>query len=104
MDTERDGVLISGPRIVLREKKVEDARDDYAWRTDSELAELDATRPLNMSYEDFARYTKEEISLPGIRSKRLAVDTVEGRHIGNCMVYDIDLRSGDAELGILRRS
>ncbi|HIM89446.1 MAG TPA: N-acetyltransferase [Dehalococcoidia bacterium] len=100
-ESECDGVLISGPRIVLREKKIEDVKDDYAWRTDPELAELDATRPLNMAYEDFARYSKEEISLPGIRSKRLAVDTVEGRHIGNCMFYDIDLRSGEAELGIM---
>ena len=100
-ETERDGVLIAGQRIVLREKKVEDAQDDYAWRIDPELAELDATRPLNMTYEDFARYSKEEISLPGSRSKRLAVDTVDGRHIGNCMFYDIDLRSGEAELGIM---
>ena len=100
-ESEREGVLILGPRIVLREKKIEDAKDDYGWRIDSELAELDATRPLNMSYEDFARYSKEELSLPGIRSKRLAVDTVEGRHIGNCMFYDIDLRSGEAELGIM---
>jgi len=100
-ETERDGVLISGPRVVLREKKLEDVKEDYNWRVDPELAELDATRPLNMAYEDFARYSKEEISLPGIRSKRLAIDTVEGRHIGNCMFYEIDLRTGEAELGIM---
>ena len=99
--TDRDGVSISGKRIVLREKQIEDIKDDYAWRTDAELAELDATRPLNMSYNDFDRYSQEEISMPGVRSKRLGVDTVDGRHIGNCMFYDIDLRNGEAEVGIM---
>ena len=87
--------------VVLREKKIEDIGDDYAWRTDVELAKLDATRPLNMSYTDFARYSKEEISMPGVRSKRLGIDTVDGSHIGNCMFYDIDLRNGAAEVGIM---
>lgn len=94
-------MLMEGPRIVLREKKVQDTEDDYAWRVDPELAELDATRPLNMSYDDFARYFREELSLPGVRSKRLGIDTLDGKHIGNCMFYDIDLRNGEAELGIM---
>jgi RimJ/RimL family protein N-acetyltransferase len=94
-------VLISGSKVVLREKRIEDAPDDYAWRTDEELARLDATRPLHMRYEDFTRYSKEEINYPNPRSKRLAIDTLDGKHIGNCMFYDIDLRQGEAELGIM---
>ncbi len=98
---ERDRVSLRGARIVVREKDMSDISDDYAWRTDAELAELDATRPLGMSYDDFYRYSKEDLTLPSMRSKRLAIDTTEGKHIGNCMFYDIDLRDGEAEVGIM---
>ena len=97
----RDDVFICGDNIVLREKHVSDIPDDYQWRTDPELAELDATRPLHMSYSDFERYSRQELAYPAVRSKRLAVDTADGVHIGNVMFYDIDLRGGEAELGIM---
>ncbi len=97
----RDPVFVQGERVILREKQVTDIADDYQWRTDPELAELDATRPLQMSYRDFERYSVEELNYPATRSKRLSVDTVCGAHIGNVMFYDIDLRSGEAELGIM---
>ena len=94
-------VFIKGEKVVLREKGIEDARDDYAWRVDEELASLDGTRPLNMSYEDFLKYAREDLAFPSTQSKRLAIDTHEGKHIGNCMYYDIDLRQGEAEMGIM---
>ena len=98
----RDSVFVEGERVVLREKQVTDIADDYQWRTDPELAELDATRPLQMSFSDFERYSIEELNYPATRSKRLAVDTLcGGAHIGNVMFYDIDLRTGEAELGIM---
>ena len=97
----RDPVFVEGERVVLREKQVSDIADDYQWRTDPELAELDATRPLQMNFSDFERYSIEELNYPASRSKRLAVDTVCGSHIGNVMFYDIDLRTGEAELGIM---
>ena len=97
----RDNVSISSDRVVLREKKKSDISDDYRWRSDPELAELDATRPLSISYKDFERLSKDEMSYPSSRSKRLSVDTLDGQHIGNVMFYDIDLRSGQAELGIM---
>ena len=96
-----DALSIKGNKVVLREKRIEDAPDDYAWRVDEELARLDATRPLRMSYEDFVRYSKEELAYPSPWSKRIGVDTHEGKHIGNCMYYDIDLRRGETELGIM---
>ena len=86
---------------MLREKRIEDAADDYAWRVDEELASLDATRPLNMSYENFLRYSREEIAYPSPMSKRFGIDTHDGKHIGNGMCYDVDLRRGEAELGIM---
>ena len=78
-------VDISGTLVRIREKRTEDIPDEYAWRVDEELSRLDATRPLTMSYEDFFRYTREEIQFQSYRSKRLAVDTLEGLHIGNVM-------------------
>ena len=96
-----DALSIKGNKVILREKRIEDAPDDYAWRVDEELARLDATRPLRMSYEDFFRYSNEELAHPSPWSKRIAVDTHDGKHIGNCMYYDIDLRRGETELGIM---
>ncbi len=93
--------MIRGEKVVLREKRIEDAADDYAWRTDDELSRLDATRPINLSYEEFLKYSREELEYHNPRSRRLAIDTLEGKHIGNCMYYDIDLRQGEAELGIM---
>ncbi len=99
--SQRDNVSVRSDRVVLREKKSSDIPDDYKWRSDPELAELDATRPLSLSYKDFERLCKDEMSYPSSRSKRLSVDTLDGQHIGNVMFYDIDLRSGQAELGIM---
>ena len=98
---ERDHVSLRGVRVIVREKDLSDVSDDYDWRTDVELAKLDATRPLGMSYDDFYRYSKEDLTQPSMRSKRLAIDSIEGKHIGNCMFYDIARRDGEAEVGIM---
>ena len=98
---EASTVEIRGCKVVIREKRIEDVADDYAWRTDEELSRLDATQPLRMSFSEFARFSREEILFRSPASKRLAIDTVDGLHIGNCMYYDIDLRRGEAELGIM---
>ena len=101
-EPDRQGqVLIEGGKVVIREKRLEDASNDYAWRTDEELARLDATRPIKMSYEAFLRYSREELIYTNTSSRRLAIDTYEGTHIGNCMYYDIDAKRRQAELGIM---
>ena len=94
-------VNIEGKLIRIREKRVEDIPDEYAWRVDEELSRLDATRPLTMSYDDFLKYSKEEMQFPNFRSKRLAVETIEGVHIGNVMYYDLNMRNAETELGIM---
>ena len=94
-------VNIEGKLIKIREKRVEDIPDEYAWRVDEELSRLDATRPLTMSYDDFLKYSKEEMQFPNFRSKRLAVETIEGVHIGNVMYYDLNMRNAETELGIM---
>ena len=90
-----------GDKVRIREKREEDIRNEYSWRVDPELSRLDATRPMTMSYEDFFRYSREEMQFPNYRSKRLAVETLEGIHIGNIMYYDLNMRSRQAELGIM---
>ena len=50
-----------GQKILLREKILHDARDDYRWRTDSELAELDAADPLRMGFDDYLRFYQDEL-------------------------------------------
>ena len=96
-----ENVSLRGEKVILREKRIEDAPDDYAWRTDQELARLDATRPLNMSYSDFLRFSNNELDYSSPLSKRLAIETLDGKHIGNCMFYDINISKGGAELGIM---
>ena len=92
---------VKGHKVALREKHLEDAPDDYSWRTDEELARLDATTPLTMSYADFLRYYRDDFRYPSLWSRRFAIDTLDGKHIGNCMYYDIDNIKGQTELGIM---
>ena len=93
--------MIKGKLTVLREKMLEDAQTDYAWRTDEELSALDATTPLKMSYHDYLYMFKDELRHPVPWSKRFAVETLGGKLIGNCMYYDIDTVNGQAEMGIM---
>ncbi|MCS7207118.1 MAG: GNAT family N-acetyltransferase [Dehalococcoidia bacterium] len=90
-----------GQKVILREKSLADAADDYRWRSDEELARLDAAPPLRMPFQDFLRLYEEELRYPYPWSRRFAIDTLDGKHIGNCMYYDIDYTTGEAELGIM---
>jgi RimJ/RimL family protein N-acetyltransferase len=92
---------IEGRLVALRPKRLEDAEADYAWRTDSELARLDATAPLMISFPEYLRYHRDDLEFPSPWSVRLAIDTLDGRHIGNCMYYDIDAERKQAEMGIM---
>ena len=96
-----NGVIASGAKVFLREKRIEDAEDDHRWRQDPELAELDAASVLRQSLKDFMRDLEHELRYPTPWVHRYAIDTIEGLHIGNCMVYDLDTVRGQSELGIL---
>ena len=94
-------VVFTGKRVILRQKLLEDGSNDFAWRVDKELSRFDATEPISMSYRDFMKYFRDELSHTSASSKKFSIDTKEGRHIGNCMYYDIDHEIGQAELGIM---
>ena len=93
--------MIVSSKVVLREKRADDAWDDYAWESDPELSRLDAAPPLKMSYADYLEDYTSELFLFYTAGQRFAIDTLDGRHIGNCSYYNYDEARGDTELGIM---
>ena len=94
-------VTLRGARIVLRDKMLEDAEQDYIWRCDPELARLDATYPLTMTFERFLKSYQDQLKYPTPGSHHFATETLDGKFIGNCMYYDLDSVNMEAELGIV---
>ena len=92
---------MQGLKVSIREKRVTDAEDDHGWRSDPELALLDAATPLRMGFDEYLRQFKQELEHSSAWSRRFGIDTLGGKHIGNCMYYDVDFFRGSAELGIL---
>lgn len=89
-----------GERVLLREKRLADAANDYRWRTDPELTRYDAARPLTMTYREYVALYREELLYGSPYRRSFAVETGGGEHIGNVMHYNIDLLRAEAELGI----
>jgi RimJ/RimL family protein N-acetyltransferase len=94
------GVINSG-KILLRPKSMGDAHDDYSWRCDEELSQLDASRTISQTYEEYLRGYKYELNYKNPYSIRFAIDTKGGQHIGNMMCYDINMIMGECEIGIM---
>ena len=92
---------LQGARIVLRDKLFEDAENDYRWRSDPELARLDAAIPLTMSFERYLKLFEDQMKYPTPGSHNYSIETLEGLFIGNCMYYDLDTVNREAELGIV---
>jgi len=93
--------MILGSKIKLREKKLADALNDYTWQTDPELAQLDAAPLLTTSLSEYLSAYAGELRYPSSTRHRFAIETLKGRHIGNCGFYNIDDTKGEAELGIM---
>jgi RimJ/RimL family protein N-acetyltransferase len=94
-------VELQGARVILREKRVEDAESDYIWRCDPEIAKLDASYPLSMNFDRYLKMFQDQLRYPTPGSHHFAIDTLEGKFIGNCMYYDLDSVNREAELGIV---
>ena len=102
---------LRGARIILRDKRVEDAEKDYQWRSDPELARLDAAIPLTMSFERYMKLFEDQLKYPTPGSHHFSIDALAGgnlagdsldqRFIGNCMYYDLDTVNLEAALGIV---
>jgi RimJ/RimL family protein N-acetyltransferase len=95
------GGFISGEKIKLREKKLSDVRNDYRWQSDPELAELDAAPTLIMSFSIYLLDYASVLNQHDHNRFPLAIETLEGKHIGNCTCYDIDEKKSEAQVGIM---
>ena len=94
--------MIKGKKVVLREKRLEDAWQDYTWKIDPELARLDATLPLDVPFSTYLLTYAEELDrrIDG-KGRVFAVETLEGKLIGNCCYYNLEWDRREAEVGIL---
>ncbi len=93
--------MITGNKIKLRDKRLTDALDDYSWRTDAELAQLDAAPLLTAAFPQYLSDYTVELHYPPSTKRSFAIETLDGNHIGNCVYYNISEMKGEAELGIM---
>jgi RimJ/RimL family protein N-acetyltransferase len=93
--------VLRGNKIVLRQKRLEDAAADYTWKIDEELAHLDATLPLAFPFSEYLRSYAEEICSPTWGRCHFAIETFDGKHIGNCLYYNLDEYKEEVEIGIM---
>jgi RimJ/RimL family protein N-acetyltransferase len=88
-------------RIRLRIKKLSDAREDFKWQTDPELAQLDASVVLDMPFRQYLSEYTYELCYPNPNRHEFSIETLEGKHIGNCVYYNVNEKESKAEIGIL---
>ncbi len=96
-----NGDNIIGKKIKLREKKLSDVRKDYQWQVDPELAELDASPTLEISFSVYLLDYSSGIHHKDRHRFPLAIETLDGKHIGNCTCYDINVGKAEAQVGIM---
>jgi RimJ/RimL family protein N-acetyltransferase len=95
------GSVLTGSKTRLREKKLSDVRNDYRWQSDPELAKLDASSALIMSFSIYLLDYASAVHQHDHYRYPLAIETLDGKHIGNCTCYDIDEKKKEAQVGIL---
>ena len=95
------GGVIVGSKVKLRRKKLSDARNDHMWQSDTELARLDASPVLSASFPFYLLDYTDQLHDSDPNRYPLAVETLYGKHIGNCTCYDIDENKREAQLGIM---
>jgi len=93
--------MISGSKVILRDKRLADAQDDYTWQTDPALARLDAVPLLATTFSQYLSDYVSELRYSSPTRCRFAIETLDGQHIGNCTYYGISEADGEAELGIM---
>ncbi len=93
--------MIVGSRVILRGKKLADARWDYIWQTDPELARLDAISPLAMTFAQYLSDYASELCCSPRNRRHFAIETLDGKYIGNCSYYNFNEARDEAELGIM---
>ena len=95
-----DDVIVRSRKTVVRRKRMADAADEYAWRSDEELARYDASNPTRIPFPDYQRNWSFDMRFTDTAGRSFAVEDENGRHIGNIMYYNHDAGRREAELGI----
>ena len=95
-----DDVVARGRRTVVRRKRLGDAAEEYRWRSDPDLAQFDASRPVQAPYESYERNWSFDYRFTDMPGRSFAIEDELGRHIGNVMYYNIDSARNEAEIGI----
>jgi len=90
-----------GTKVRLREKKLTDARNDYRWQANPELARLDAMPLIDVSFPRYLLDYTALMSNPSPKRHTFAIETLDCRHIGNCVYYNFDREKSEAEVGIM---
>jgi RimJ/RimL family protein N-acetyltransferase len=90
---------LMGSKVKLRPKKLSDARNDYLWQTDPELARLDAVSVPTIPFSQYLLDYSSELHFPTPTRHSFAIETLDGKHIGNCVYYNETKE--EAELGIM---
>jgi len=93
--------MIIGSKVKFRDKRLSDARNDYKWQTNPELVRLDATPLLTTSYPKYLLDYTTVLRYPASIRHTFAIETLDGKHIGNCVYYNINKTQNEAELGIM---
>ena len=93
--------MIIGSKIILRAKRLADAPDDYTWQPDPELVHLDAAPLLTITFQEYLSDYASQLRYPPSTRNQFAIDTPDGKHIGNCVYYGVNETKGEAELGIM---
>ncbi|MFC2069409.1 GNAT family N-acetyltransferase [Chloroflexota bacterium] len=93
--------MIIGNNVRLRTKILGDAANDYCWQTDPEITQLDAALPLTINYRQYLSEYFNELHYPISARCTFAIETLDGKHIGNCMYYAISETKNETEMGIM---
>jgi RimJ/RimL family protein N-acetyltransferase len=93
--------MIDGTKVRIRDKKLEDAGNDFKWQSDPELSDLDAVSPLDIPFDVYLEEYREQLRGSSPTRQNYAIETIDGKHIGNCVYYNIDRIRHQAEVGIM---
>ncbi len=93
--------MIEGELVNLRAQELDDLERDLGWMNDPEVTRfLNARYPLSRAAEE--GWLREHVSKPMSHAHAgFAIETKDGRHIGNTDLLDVSAENSCATLGIM---
>jgi RimJ/RimL family protein N-acetyltransferase len=93
--------MVNSSKVRLCPKNLGHALNDYNWKKDTELARLVDTPPTTITFSDYLLYYISQLRHSGSTRHEFAIETLDGRHIGNCVCFNISETGGETEIGIM---